>query len=89
MKRILFATLLLIIGLNVQAATTTTNVNDGRYVIYMNPQFRGDQFVLDTQTGRCWQLVKDNNGLTLWQQLPYENLTITNGNSSFNLNTKP
>ena len=30
----------------------------GRYQIFMHPQFRGDQYLLDTATGQVWQLLK-------------------------------
>ena len=36
----------------------------GRYQIVINPQARADTFLLDTATGRVWQLIKygDLNG---------------------------
>jgi hypothetical protein len=33
----------------------------GRYQIIINPQTRTDTFLLDTATGRVWQLVKYND----------------------------
>jgi hypothetical protein len=30
----------------------------GRFQIVMHPQFRGDQYLLDTTTGQVWQLTK-------------------------------
>lgn len=70
-----FLTILLIILAQAacfSAETAVPNTNNGRYVIYMNPQFRADQFVLDTKTGKAWQLVTDKNGTSLFQQIFYD-----------------
>lgn len=40
--------------------------------MYMNPQFRGDQFVLDTQTGKIWQMVSSKDGGIIFQQVLYD-----------------
>lgn len=37
----------------------------GRYQMIINPQFRADEFLFDSETGRVWQIVKDNDGLLL------------------------
>jgi hypothetical protein len=40
----------------------------GRYQIVINPQVRADTFLLDTATGRVWQLVKFTDiNATAWQ----------------------
>jgi hypothetical protein len=44
----------------------------GRYQIIINPQARTDTFLLDTATGRVWQLVKYgdlNDEPSVWQQM--------------------
>ena len=56
----------------VSAETTVPNTNNGRYVMYMNPLVRADQFILDTKTGKAWQLVTDKNGNALFQQMFYD-----------------
>ena len=35
-------------------ADQPAQVNNGRYVIYQHPTFRGDQYILDTKTGKVW-----------------------------------
>lgn len=68
-----FLTILLILSAQtVCFATETTTINNGRYVMYMNPQFRGDQFVLDTQTGKIWQMVSTKDGAIIFQQMLYD-----------------
>jgi len=68
-----FLTILLIVLIQTACfATETTTINNGRYVMYMNPQIRADQFVLDTQTGKIWQMVKDKDGITLFQPVLYD-----------------
>jgi hypothetical protein len=42
----------------------------GRYQIIFNPQVRADTFMIDTATGRVWQMVKFTDltdGPTVWQ----------------------
>lgn len=46
-----------------------TNLDTGRYAIYMNPLARADQFLLDKKTGRIWQLVKNSDGISLWDEM--------------------
>lgn len=53
-----FLTILLIILAQTvcfSAEMTAPNPNNGRYVMYMNPLVRADQFILDTKTGKVWQ----------------------------------
>ena len=40
-----------------------------RFVIYMHPQVRADQYLLDGQTGRCWTTVVDKEGRAWWQEM--------------------
>ena len=42
----------------------------GRYVFGQVSDFRADQFLLDTQTGRMWQIVVDKEGVKKLQPLP-------------------
>ena len=80
MKKISFLSLLFLLLLfsNLCIAEQQNTSNNGRYIIYQNSQFRGDQFLLDTKTGKVWQLVKGEEGGTLWQQMIFENLNDTN-----------
>lgn len=54
------------------AETAVPDVNNGRYVMYMNPLVRADQFMLDTKTGKIWQMVKDSSGNVIFQQMLYD-----------------
>lgn len=43
----------------------------GRYVFGQISSMRADQYLLDTQTGRVWQLVTDKDGKLNLQPVPY------------------
>lgn len=51
----------------------------GRFVFGQTSEFRRDQFMLDTQTGRLWQIVMSRDSLLSLQGIPYESLEIKNG----------
>lgn len=53
-------------------ADQPTQVNDGRYVIYQHPTFRGDKYLLDTKTGKTWEFVQTKEGERVWSQLMYD-----------------
>ena len=50
MKKI-FLLFFLLVCPTVCYADQPAQVNNGRYVIYQHPTFRGDQYMLDTKTG--------------------------------------
>lgn len=68
--RTLLATAFMII-----ACATAQAQEAGRFQITQHPQFRGDQFLLDTETGRVWQLVtsgRDSAGKptgVVWEEM--------------------
>lgn len=69
-KAIIIFSLLL---LSVTYADTTYPTN-ARYVI-VNPNGRikaSSTFLLDTKTGKVWQLVTDLQNNTLWEQMSYD-----------------
>ncbi len=73
MKRIIFLLgIILLFSSNLCFADQPTQVNNGRYVIYQNPQFRGDQFILDTKTGKVWQMVQAKDGSRIWDQMFFD-----------------
>jgi hypothetical protein len=59
----LAVTTLFVSGLTVAAIAQDSRTDlplkqAGRYQIFMHPQFRADQYLLDTVTGQVWQLTK-------------------------------
>ncbi len=68
--------LLLIFGVflisNCCYAEQPTQINEGRYVLYQHPTVRADQFLLDTKTGKIWQMVKATDGSTIWEQMLFD-----------------
>lgn len=53
-------------------AEQAVQVNDGRYVIYQHPTFRGDKYLLDTKTGKTWEFVTTKDGERIWSQLLFD-----------------
>ena len=54
------------------------NDNNNRYKIYMNPQFRADQFLLDTKTGRTWQFTQESKEKYMfWHEIPRDELPLS------------
>lgn len=49
----------------------------GRYVLGQISSARSDQFLLDTKSGRVWQLVIDTNNASLLQEVPFKSLDGT------------
>ncbi|WP_426608868.1 hypothetical protein [Bradyrhizobium sp. McL0616] len=49
------------VGLAPDLPKTAELKQSGRYQIFMHPQFRGDQYLLDSATGQIWQLTKFGN----------------------------
>jgi hypothetical protein len=41
----------------------------GRYEMHQSPLDTRDTFVLDTATGRIWQLVEDDDGAEYWEEM--------------------
>lgn len=74
MKKILILLIIVLAQTTCIAQETTTMPvsNNNRYVLFMNPQFRSDQFVLDTQTGKIWQYSKTEDNSTVFQQVMYD-----------------
>jgi hypothetical protein len=74
-----FATLALVSGLakaedQLPPGFTTVKPEPGRYQIVASALVRADTFLLDTWTGRVWQIVIDKAGSPLWQEMYKENL---------------
>ena len=44
-----------------EAKLTDPKQQPGRFQIFMHPQFRADQYLVDTVTGQIWQLTKFGN----------------------------
>jgi len=44
---------------------------NGRYIFGQVSDFRSDQYLLDTQTGRLWQIVTDKESRTKLQAVPF------------------
>ena len=45
-----------------------------RFTIYQYANARADQYLLDTQTGRVWEMVADKDGVEMWQEMAKDNL---------------
>jgi len=49
-------------------------VPGGRYVFGQISSMRADQFLLDTHTGRVWQIVVNEKGLRSFSPIPYQSI---------------
>lgn len=63
---------LLLLTTNFCCAEQPAQINNGRFVIYQHPTFRGDQYLLDTKTGKIWEMAKSKDGTTIWQQVLFD-----------------
>lgn len=55
---------------------------NGRYKVYMNPQFRADQLLLDTRTGRTWQFTQESKEKYMfWHEIPRDELPLLDAQS--------
>lgn len=75
MKRLIFISLCLILfTTNAGFADSVQYPPNSRYII-VNPNGTlkaSSTFLLDTKTGKTWQLVIDNYGTNSWQQMEYD-----------------
>lgn len=79
MKKIFVLLCIILIASQCSFATgTATNPNNGRYVIYMHPQFAKDIYLLDTHTGMTWKLVAGKEVNSLWEQVGFLNHSYNN-----------
>ena len=58
------------------------SVGVGGYQIYMNPNIRADQYLLDTKTGRTWQLTEEiKEKYMFWHEIQRVELNFQEENS--------
>lgn len=69
MKKILLFSVLLVFSFILGYLLNSANMNYERYKIYMHPNIRADQYLLDTKTGLIWQLVQDDKKQSMWEPM--------------------
>ena len=47
---------------------SNTDKNE-RYKIYMHPNIRADQYLLDTKTGVVWRIIEDDKKALIWEPM--------------------
>jgi len=68
MKKLLIIILCLILFCVI---SLLTKFDCGRYQIYAHPTYRADQFLLDTKTGRTWQMTEESKEKYMfWHEIP-------------------
>ena len=80
MKKIVLLISLVCILFSISGCVTTNNQN-GRYQIYQSTLNARDQFLLDTITGKVYQLV-DNNGTSVWSEMDVYSFTAEHYNNN-------
>lgn len=76
----------LICVLFIVSGCMVTNNQNGRYQIYQSTLNARDQFLLDTVTGKVYQLV-DNNGTTVWSEMDVYSFTPEHYNNTTSTDT--
>jgi hypothetical protein len=67
-------------GMAESATTASVSGVAGRYQIFYGPLTVKESFMVDTATGRCWQLCQDPDSKeTFWSQTAYESLAPERG----------
>jgi len=77
MKKFLvyFGILILVIGAFAFGKASQKDV--GRYQIFMHPVIRADEYLLDTQTGRTWQMTQESKEKYIfWHEIPRDELQM-------------
>ena len=55
----------------------STQNDNGRYQIFMHPTFRADEYLLDTKTGRTWQMTQESKEKYMfWHEIPRDELPL-------------
>ena len=81
MKKIFIIGFFLICSFLLGYILNSNNDSYERYKIYMHPNIRADQYLLDTKTGVVWQLVQDEKKQNMWEPMlkfPANELGIEN-----------
>ena len=81
MKKIFIIGFFLVCSFILGYIFNSNNDNYERYKIYMHPNIRADQYLLDTKTGIIWQLVQDEKKQNMWEPMlkfPADELGIEN-----------
>ena len=72
---VLFGIVILIIAAFLIGKTSQKNI--GRYQIFMHPTFRADEYLLDTETGRTWQMTQESKEKHMfWHEIPRDELPL-------------
>ena len=54
-----------------------TQKDTDKYQIFMHPTYRADQFLLDTQSGRTWQMTQESKEKYMfWHEIPRDELSL-------------
>ncbi len=69
MKKIFIITFFLVCSFILGYLFNSNKDNYERYKIYMNPNIRTDQYLLDTKTGVIWHLIEDEKKSLIWEPM--------------------
>lgn len=77
MKKFLYCFGIVILVIAAFAFGKSTQNDNGRYQIFMHPTFRADEYLLDTQTGRTWQMTQESKEKYMfWHEIPRDELPL-------------
>ena len=77
MKKYLIYFGIVILAIAAFAFGKSSQKDIGRYQIFMHPTFRADEYLLDTQTGRTWQMAQESKEKYIfWHEIPRDELSL-------------
>ena len=77
MKKYLIYFGIVILAIAAFAFVKSSQKDIGRYQIFMHPTFRADEYLLDTQTGRTWQMTQESKEKYMfWHEIPRDELSL-------------
>ena len=81
MKKYLIYFGIVILAIAAFAFGKSSQKDIGRYQIFMHPTFRADEYLLDTQTGRTWQMTQESKEKYMfWHEIPRDALPLETEN---------
>ncbi len=77
MKKFLICFCIVILVITAFVLGKSTQKDNGRYQIFMHTTFRADEYLLDTQTGRTWQMTQESKEKYMfWHEIPRDELPL-------------
>ncbi len=78
MKKFFVYLLVMVVIISAFLFGKSSQKDTGRYQIIMHPTYRADEYLLDTQTGRTWQMTEESKEKYMfWHEIPRDELSLS------------